>query len=342
MSAPVTSAAAAAPAAPAAASDLRRYLESPPPAIPTLLDVSGIADSDKSVLIIQHGARVPPGYLAYFLMLQRTPFHVLTLDQSGAVLPPVEQPWLAIVSLGGPQGAYEEDLHPWIALEKVFLVAHIGRNTPVLGICLGCQMLAMALGGHGYAAPKEAFEVGYVPVRLTAEGAKDELMTKLFSRLEAVTASHQQEEAACAAAAHEPAPVSCATGFSAAAAAWRKELGTASTTGFLMHHGDTFDLPASVPVLATSMAGFKQIFRAGSALAVQCHPEAGLHEISGWTSWNPARYLLIGTTKDEVVQQVQLRQQEAREHSRIFFEVWWESLGFTVRREEDQAQVKSS
>lgn len=307
-----------APASPASApvqpADLDAFLESPPPAIPTSLDVSNVADSADSVLIIQHSAAVPPAYVAYFLHQQRVPFHVLTINVPGAVLPPVSQKWLAVVSLGGPQGSYEEALHPWIALEKQFLLSHSQSGTPVLGICLGCQMLADAVGGRVYAAPRDGFEVGYPAVRLTPEGAKDPFLSKLFARL---------HEAGLDATLSTAVPGS---------AAWARELSTPSTAGLLMHHGDTFDLPENVALLAQSSA-YKQIFRSGSAIGVQFHPEASVHEISQWTSFCPDRYPLVGTSAEEVVKLVKERQQVARAHSQAFFATWWESIGQTLKQE---------
>lgn len=301
--------------------ELSAYLESPPPAIPARLDVSDVVDSAACVLVIQHSAAVPPAYLAYFLHQQDVPFHVLRIDAAGAALPPEGQKWLAVVSLGGPQGSYEEELHPWIAAEKRFLLAHSQAGTPVLGICLGCQLLADAVGGRVYAAPRDGFEVGYPPVRLTADGAKDPFLTNFFARLRDAGVDTEPPPSAAT-----PAP---------AASAWAAELSTPSTAGLLMHHGDTFDLPSGVALLAQSRA-YKQAFRSGSALAVQFHPEASVHEISQWTAFCPDRYPLVGTSAAEVVQLVKDRQRVARAHSRAFFEAWWESIGQTLKLDPEQ------
>jgi len=322
---------------------LRAFLHSPPPPIAGELDVRHVPASQSAgeVLIIQHSARVPPAYVAYFLHAQGVPFRVLRIDEPGAVLPAVEQPWRAIVSLGGPQGAYEEEQHPWIAQEKAFLRAHaLERSpaTPILAICLGCQMLAGALGGRCYAAAPEAFEVGYVKLRLTEAGAKDSLFARVFERaaMEAPELDQEPEPAqqaeggASAASAGAVAPGS----ESGAASAWHAAQAFSHTsTGFLEHHGDSFDLPAHVPVLLQSR-NFKQAFRAGSAVAVQFHPEAGLHEIASWTAWKPDRYPLLGTSAEALVAAVSRREQIARAHARIFFEEWWASLGNEIKHEQ--------
>jgi GMP synthase-like glutamine amidotransferase len=288
--------------------------------------------------------------VAYFLHSQGVAFHVLTLDAPGAILPPVEQPWRAIVSLGGPQGAYEEEAHPWIVAEKAFLRAHaLERSppTPVLGICLGAQMFAGAIGGRCYAAAPAAFEVGYIPLRLTEAGARDPMLARVFERaaIEAPEPDPSPEPTVSSPA--DPASVASAAAAAPGAETGATEAWTAAkassrtSTGFLEHHGDTFDLPPDVPVLLQS-SGFKQCFRAGSALAVQFHPEAGLHEISTWVRWKPARYPPLGTTAEALVALVAKREAIARTHARIFFEEWWRSLGNEIVTEQLDATHPAS
>ncbi|CAF1399189.1 unnamed protein product [Rotaria sordida] len=47
-----------------------------------------------------------------------------------------------------------------------------------------------------------------------------------------------------------------------------------------MHHGDTFDLPTNVPVLARTSNGYTAAYRVGSAFCVQFHPETSIHEFN--------------------------------------------------------------
>lgn len=75
---------------------------------------------------------------------------------------------LAIV-MGGPMGVYEGDAHPWIAEEIAALRERIAAQRPTLGICLGAQMIAAALGAGVRAGP--AKEVGFAPVTLSPAGA---------------------------------------------------------------------------------------------------------------------------------------------------------------------------
>jgi GMP synthase (glutamine-hydrolysing) len=74
-----------------------------------------------------------------------------------------------LIVLGGPIGAYEEQLYPFIADELAILERRLKANKPTLGICLGAQLLARALGARVY--PGQAKEIGWAPLQLTSEGA---------------------------------------------------------------------------------------------------------------------------------------------------------------------------
>jgi GMP synthase (glutamine-hydrolysing) len=79
----------------------------------------------------------------------------------------LQSPDLVIV-LGGPIGVYEGNAYPFIAHEVVAIADRIAAEKPILGICLGAQMMAAALGAH--VAPGPVKEIGWAPLTLTAEG----------------------------------------------------------------------------------------------------------------------------------------------------------------------------
>jgi GMP synthase (glutamine-hydrolysing) len=81
--------------------------------------------------------------------------------------PAIEQADLLIV-LGGPFGAYETDTHPFLAREIRILERRLALGRPTLGICLGAQLMAKALGARVF--PGHVKEVGWGGVELTAEG----------------------------------------------------------------------------------------------------------------------------------------------------------------------------
>ena len=81
--------------------------------------------------------------------------------------PAVAQADLLLV-LGGPFGAYETDTYPFLAHEIGLLERRLAQGRPVLGICLGAQLMAKALGARVY--PGHVKEVGWGGIDLTAEG----------------------------------------------------------------------------------------------------------------------------------------------------------------------------
>ncbi|WP_127487050.1 type 1 glutamine amidotransferase [Paenibacillus ehimensis] len=73
------------------------------------------------------------------------------------------------VVLGGPMGANDERLYPWLSAEKAWIAAAIRQKKPLLGICLGAQLIAEAIGGK--VRQNYYREIGWFPVEL-AEAAK--------------------------------------------------------------------------------------------------------------------------------------------------------------------------
>jgi GMP synthase (glutamine-hydrolysing) len=73
-----------------------------------------------------------------------------------------------LVVMGGPISAYEEDKYPFLADELSLLEKRLGAGEPVLGVCLGAQLMARALGARVYAGNGK--EIGWKPVTLSAAG----------------------------------------------------------------------------------------------------------------------------------------------------------------------------
>ncbi|MEZ5382384.1 MAG: type 1 glutamine amidotransferase [Microthrixaceae bacterium] len=87
-----------------------------------------------------------------------------------------------VIILGGSMGAYEERAHPWMSDEKAWAAAAVGADVPVLGICLGSQLLADALGGRAYRSER-TLEAGVLPLHLTEAGAADPVLSQAGDRV---------------------------------------------------------------------------------------------------------------------------------------------------------------
>lgn len=74
-----------------------------------------------------------------------------------------------LIVLGGPLGAYEEAIYPFLTDELAFLSVRLTARRPTLGLCLGAQLMARALGAA--VAPTGVKEIGWAPLTLTPAGA---------------------------------------------------------------------------------------------------------------------------------------------------------------------------
>jgi GMP synthase-like glutamine amidotransferase len=97
-------------------------------------------------------------------------------------LPPLEGvDWLVI--LGGPMSVHDEAIFPWLSSEKRFITEAIAGGRTILGICLGAQLVAAALGARVY--PNAHKEVGWFPVRRRLEAERSKLGRALPLEIEA-------------------------------------------------------------------------------------------------------------------------------------------------------------
>jgi len=145
----------------------------------------------------------------------------------------------AVIVYGGYMSAYDDAHNPWIADELRFLESCLKAGTPVLGICLGSQLLARLLGAKVYRSATPEF--GFQRVRPTAEGARHPAIAALTAKGAAANS------------------------------------GAAAETGdflALEWHNDAWDLPAGAARLAESAVWPNEAFSYGDkVLAIQFHLE---------------------------------------------------------------------
>jgi GMP synthase-like glutamine amidotransferase len=84
------------------------------------------------------------------------------------VLPSPEGIHLLVI-MGGPMNVYDDAVFPWLGLEKAFITSFLRTKKPVLGICLGAQLLALCAGASVGRATH--LEIGWFPVEPTPAAA---------------------------------------------------------------------------------------------------------------------------------------------------------------------------
>lgn len=126
----------------------------------------------KPVLVVMHVASEGPGTLGAFLERNGFALRAARL-YAGDALPDDPRAFAAILSMGGPMNVYEEDEYPYLRAEDALLRRAIAADVPVLGVCLGAQLIAKACDAAVYKAP--APEIGWSDVALTDDGRLDPL-----------------------------------------------------------------------------------------------------------------------------------------------------------------------
>ncbi len=186
-----------------------------------------------NVLVIKHVEIEGPGLIEDCLKQGNIPHQILTLE-TGLLLPKLDR-FTHVVILGGPMNVYEEDRYPFLRVEDLFIKEAIQRGKSILGICLGAQLIAKALGAKVFKAP--AKEIGWRDVSLTRIASIDPLFSQLPKRF------------------------------------W-----------VFQWHEDTFEIPHSAILIATSAHVPHQAFRYGeNVYGLQFHLEVTQQMIHEWT-----------------------------------------------------------
>jgi GMP synthase (glutamine-hydrolysing) len=127
------------------------------------------------VLIIKNVFTEGPGTIADYLRAEKIPATLCDLSIGDVV--PDPGPFTHLLIMGGPMAVYEMDQYPYLKNEARLIEEAIKANKHVLGVCLGAQMVAHALGARVYAGGQK--EIGWHEIAITPDGMKDPLMSSL-------------------------------------------------------------------------------------------------------------------------------------------------------------------
>ena len=136
------------------------------------------------VLALTHGDDVGPGVFEDAIAAAGHELVEWQVPSSGAPADDAD----AVIVLGGAMHPDEDGRHPWLTPELRYLERELERGTPLLGVCLGSQLLARAAGAEVFRASEP--EVGWLPVERAADADADPVAQALPERFEAFQWHH--------------------------------------------------------------------------------------------------------------------------------------------------------
>ncbi len=133
------------------------------------------------VLCLTHEHDGPAGLFAD--VVRERGDELLEWNVSQGPPPEVPESFDALVVFGGSMHVDQEDRHPWLTSQHDLMRAALDRGQPLMGVCLGGQLLARVAGAH--VGPASRPEIGWFEIELTPEGASDPVVGALPERFEA-------------------------------------------------------------------------------------------------------------------------------------------------------------
>lgn len=150
------------------------------PPIPPLNKGGKRGFENGQILVLQHVDYEGLGYFEEPLQKARFDIHTIKLYENDKI--PDVLTYKALIILGGYMNVYQEDKFPFLAAENSLIKRCIELRKPYLGICLGAQLLAKALGAKVY--PNKIKEIGFYEIQPTEHTNNDPLLSGLPDALE--------------------------------------------------------------------------------------------------------------------------------------------------------------
>ncbi len=138
-------------------------------------------------LIIQHQDATTPGSSTRWLQKNNLPFEIIRIDKSSS-LPDLKMPISGVIICGGTQNVDQESEFPWLINEKAFIKKCLLAKIPLLGLCLGAQLVAEVLQASVVKAEK--WEYGWQEVYFHPELKTHPIWKNLFSESKKVFQAH--------------------------------------------------------------------------------------------------------------------------------------------------------
>jgi GMP synthase (glutamine-hydrolysing) len=127
----------------------------------------------RQLICVRHQSTAPLGIIEEVLRAEKVPWRYLDVWSDPDT--PSASDASGLIVLGGEMNVDELDRHPFLTAVRRLTLDALESNKPVLGICLGAQVLARVLGSEVYPSPVK--EIGFHPVRATVEGSRDPVMS---------------------------------------------------------------------------------------------------------------------------------------------------------------------
>lgn len=146
--------------------------------MPSNVRATDHTDRSRPVLVLQHAKSETLGLIGDALRRAASEVrYVRTFE--GQAVPDDPDDHSGLIVMGGPMGVYETNRYPFLLDEMNLIEGFLKLRLPVLGVCLGSQLLAATLGARVHKGRQK--EIGWYPVELTTNGKQDRLWQNLPS-----------------------------------------------------------------------------------------------------------------------------------------------------------------